>query len=461
MRLLPSARWPPPIRLRTAASGPFSTAVPTQGGTWSIGSRSPRRAKWSGIDAGSHGTWILGAPEVILGSSTGAHASLVARIEDLAASGRRVLLVASADALQGDRLPDRLVPSALVVLEERIRPDAADTVAWFGAEGVSLRVLSGDHPATVAAVASRVGIDIGAGPVDARQLSDDPDQLREVMDRHVVFGRVTPKQKQAMVHALQSGGHVVAMTGDGVNDVLALKDADLGIAMGSGSAATRAVGRVVLLDDAFARLPSVVAEGRRVIANIERVANLFLTKTVYATLLAVAVGVARLPFPFYPRHLTIVSSLTIGIPAFFLALAPNPARAHLGFVGRVLRFAAPAGAVAAAATFSGYAVARDQPGVGLDESRTTATLVLFFVALWVLGILARPYTPFRRFLVGSMVAAFLVVLSVPGIRHFFALTLPPLVVLLAGIGVAGIACATLEFGWRASGWAAHRREPHR
>ena len=393
-----------------------------------------------------------------LAASPGTDASLTSRIETLASTGRRVLLVATADRLEGDRLPDRLVPRALVVLEERIRPDAAATVAWFGAEGVSLRVLSGDHPATAAAVASRVGIDVGPGPVDARQLSDDPDELREAMERHVVFGRVTPTQKQAMVHALQSAGHVVAMTGDGVNDVLALKDADLGIAMGSGSAATRAVGRVVLLDDSFARLPAVVAEGRRVIANIERVANLFLTKTVYATLLAVAVGVARLPFPFYPRHLTIVSSLTIGIPAFFLALAANPARAHAGFVGRVLQFAVPAGAVAAAATFSGYAVARDQPGVGLDESRTTATLVLFFVALWVLGILARPYTPFRRFLVGSMVATFLVVLAVPGIRHFFALTPPPLVVLLAGVGVAGMACAALELGWRASGWVAtHRR----
>ncbi len=429
---------------------------------WEVIDRVPFTSarKWSAIDAGADGTWILGAPDVLLTASAGPDPSLAARVETLAASGRRVLLVATTARLDGERLPDRVEPVALVVLEERIRPEAADTVAWFGAEGVSLRVISGDHPATVAAVATRVGIDVGAGPVDAGQLPDDPDELQAVMERHRVFGRVTPTQKQAMVHALQAAGHVVAMTGDGVNDVLALKDADLGIAMGSGSAATRAVGRVVLLDDSFARLPSVVAEGRRVIANIERVANLFLTKTVYATLLAVAVGVARLPFPFYPRHLTIVSSLTIGIPAFFLALAPNPARAHLGFVGRVLRFAGPAGAVAAVATFSGYAVARDQPGVGLDESRTTATLVLFFVALWVLGILARPYTPFRRFLVGSMVAAFVLALAIPGIRHFFALALPPVVVLLAGVGVAGIACAALEFGWRSSGWVAHRRATH-
>ncbi len=440
----------------------LNDAFPDPG--WSIGARVPFSSarKWSAVEIAGHGCWVLGAPEVLLTAAEperAERAELAERVEAVASTGRRVLLVASAEALEGERLPAPLVPRALVVLEEQIRPDAAETVAWFAEEGVGLRVLSGDHPATVAAVAARVGIDVGdGGPVDARQLSDDPVELARTLEHSVVYGRVTPVQKRAMVHALQQNGHVVAMTGDGVNDVLALKDADLGIAMGSGSAATRAVGRVVLLDDSFARLPGVVAEGRRVIANIERVANLFLTKTVYATLLAIAVGVARLPFPFYPRHLTIVSSLTIGIPAFFLALAPNPARAHPGFVARVLRFAVPAGTVAAAATFSGYALAREQPGVDLYEARTTATLVLFLVALWVLGMLARPYTAFRRLLVGSMVAAFLVVLAVPAIRSFFALHLPPVVVLLAGVGTAAIACAVLELGWHLSGWIAHRLE---
>ena len=186
------------------------------------------------------------------------------------------------------------------------------------------------------------------------------------------------------------------MTGDGVNDALALKDADIGIAMGNGAPATRAVAQIVLLDGRFSTMPGVVAEGRRVIANIERVANLFVTKTVYAMLLALAVGFARWPYPFLPRHLTIVSTLTIGIPAFFLALAPNLRRYQPGFITRVLKFAIPCGFVAAAATFSSYGVARSIDGVTLDEARTTATLVLLVVGLWVLNILARPITAVPR-----------------------------------------------------------------
>ena len=178
------------------------------------------------------------------------------------------------------------------------------------------------------------------------KLPEDPDELGAVLEDRSVFGRVSPQQKRAIVGALQRRGHVVAMTGDGVNDALALKDADIGIAMGSGAPATRAVAQVVLLDGRFASMPSVVAEGRRVIANVERVANLFVTKTVYAMILAVVIGIARWPYPFLPRHLTIVSSLTIGIPAFFLALAPN-SRYVPGFVRRVVLFAGPAGLIAA------------------------------------------------------------------------------------------------------------------
>ncbi len=194
--------------------------------------------------------------------------------------------------------------------------------------------------------------------MDAQGLPDEPGELGRMLEEHSVFGRVVPHQKQAMVRALQARGHTVAMTGDGVNDVLALKLADIGIAMGSGAPATRAVAELVLLDGSFATLPGVVGEGRRVTANIERVANLFLTKTVWATLLAVAVGITLLPYPFLPRHLTIIDTLAIGIPSYFLALAPNRRRYLPGFVGRVLRFAIPAGVIIAAATFAAYALAR-------------------------------------------------------------------------------------------------------
>ena len=245
-------------------------------------------------------------------------------------------------------------------------------------------------------------------------LPDDPEALATVLEDHSVFGRVSPQQKRAIVGALQRRQHVVAMTGDGVNDALALKDADIGIAMGSGAPATRAVAQVVLLDGRFASMPSVVAEGRRVIANVERVANLFVTKTVYAMILAVVIGVARWPYPFLPRHLTIVSSLTIGIPAFFLALAPNPRRYVPGFVRRVVLFAGPAGAVAAASTFVSYAIARHYDAS--DIAKTAATITLLIVGLWVLNLLARPITPGRALLFGAMVGAFAVILGVPGLR---------------------------------------------
>ena len=237
---------------------------------------------------------------------------------------------------------------------ERLRSDITETIAYFAAQQVALKVISGDSPLTVSAVAKRAGLPDAGDPVDARDLPEDPAALGALLEERSVFGRVTPHQKQAMVRALRARGHTVAMTGDGVNDVLALKLADLGIAMGSGAPATKAVAELVLLDGTFATLPGVVAEGRRVTANIERVANLFITKTVWATLLAVAVGALLLPYPFLPRHLTIIDTLAIGIPSFFLALAPNPRRYRPGFAGRVLRFAIPAGCIVAAATFAAY-----------------------------------------------------------------------------------------------------------
>ncbi|MEZ5142602.1 MAG: cation-translocating P-type ATPase [Acidimicrobiales bacterium] len=411
--------------------------------------------KWSANSFDGHGAWLLGAPDILAAHADADGAADVdQRVRHYAERGRRVLLLAHAPAgLAGEDLPDGLAPAALVVLEEKIRPDAPDTVDYFKSQGVIVKVISGDNPVTVGAVAERCGIDGADHPLDARTLPADLDELAEVMERTSVFGRVTPQQKREMVHALQAKGHEVAMTGDGVNDTLALKDAEIGVAMGSGSAAARSVARFVLLDNSFAVFPSVVAEGRRVIANVERVANLFLTKTTYAFLLALAVGVAGVAFPFYPRHLTIISSLTIGIPAFFLALAPNARRARPGFLGRVLRFAIPAGIVTAVATFTAYMVVKNQ--VGEDELRvaqTAATIVLFIVAMWVLSILARPFVAWRIGLLALMVACFVGILAIPPLRSYFAIELPDQVTELAVIGIAAIACMVLELGWRLAGW---------
>jgi cation-transporting ATPase E len=261
-----------------------------------------------------------------------------------------------------------------------------------------------------------------------------------------VFGRVGPFQKLAAVKALQAAGHVVAMIGDGVNDVQALKQADLGIAMGSGSDASRSVARVVLLDGTFAAIPQLLDEARRVIANIERVAGLFVTKTVYAAVIAVVIGAAAIPFPFYPRHLTVVSTLTIGVPGFFLALAAGAPRARPGFTRRVLAFTGPAGAAAAAATLGSYALARVLDGVSPEPARTAAMLALLAVSLWVLGI-AAGRARWRLALVPAMAAFLVPLLAIPQARATFAVQLPPAGVLLqvAGIALGAIAGLTV---WR-------------
>ena len=404
--------------------------------------------KWSAVAFSEQGSWFLGAPDVLLPIAVNTAGDVMAkvqeRVEEQAKAGRRVVLLAqSATALNGDSPPADLTPRALVLLEDKIRSDAAETLAYFAAQGVTLKVISGDHPATVAAVARRAGL-WDEEPVDARTLPEDPDRLGVVLEASTVFGRVTPQQKRAMVKAMQARGHVVAMTGDGVNDVLALKDSDIGIAMGTGSSATRAVAQLVLLDNRFATLPNAVAEGRRVINNLERVANLFVTKTVYSMMLAIAVGIAVLPFPFLPRHLTLVGSLTIGIPAFFLALAPSDRRAKPGFVKRVLVFAIPAGITAAAATFTGYAVTRLEEDISLEEARTTAALVLMGVGLVILARLARPLTGWRRVLVLSMLGAFVAVLVFPPLRDFFDLDMPPAIVVFACIGLTSLADQALR-----------------
>jgi cation-transporting ATPase E len=403
--------------------------------------------KWSAATFGSRGTWIIGAPEMVWAGRP-ADDPVRRRADELAAQGKRVLLLAYSERpVEGETLPNDLRATALVLFEEQVREDAAETLRYFGEQGVALKVISGDNPRTVGAVAARVGVPGADHPYDARELPEDISELAEVLEQHSVFGRVSPHQKRSIVAALQSRGHVVAMTGDGVNDALALKDADIGIAMGNGAPATRAVAQLVLLDGRFATMPGVVAEGRRVIANIERVANLFVTKTVYALFLAIAVGVVRWEYPFLPRHLTIVSSVTIGIPAFFLALQPNAKRYQPGFVRRVLRVAVPCGFVAAVATFASYAYARHVAGVTLDQSRTAATVVLLIVGLFVLVLLARPITPYRAVIVLAMIGLVLIVLLVPGFRHFYALDFPPRHALAGALIIAASAIAVLEAGW--------------
>jgi len=348
------------------------------------------------------------------------------------------------------------------VLEQRVRPDARETLEYFAAQRVTVKVISGDNAVSVGAVAASLGLE--GETLDARELPDDVDELADTLTEYTTFGRVRPDQKRAMVHALQSRGHTVAMTGDGVNDVLALKDADIGVAMGSGSSASRAVAQIVLLDNKFATLPYVVGEGRRVIGNIERVSNLFLTKTVYAVLLATLVGLAGLsakwfgteplPFPFQPIHSTIAAWFTIGIPAFILSLAPNNERAQTGFVRRVMTSALPSGLVVGTATFATYLLVyrgHSASPVEQTQASTAALITLLVSALWVLAVVARPYQWWRVALVAASALAYVAIFSIPLARKEFMLDPSNLAVSSMALGIGVLAAAAIELIWWVQG----------
>ncbi|HEY2982750.1 MAG TPA: HAD-IC family P-type ATPase [Jatrophihabitantaceae bacterium] len=412
--------------------------------------------KWSAVVADGRGTWVFGAPEMILARPSGdAQRQAREQADTLAAEGRRVLLLARTDGeIAGEaELPAELTPAALVVLAERVRADAAQTLRFFTEQGVALKVISGDNPRTVGAVAASVGVPGVRGAndaVDARGLPDEVDALADVLESHSVFGRVTPHQKRAVVAALQRRGHVVAMTGDGVNDALALKDADIGVAMGNGSPATRAVAQLVLLDGKFAHLPDVVAEGRRVIANIERASNLFLVKNIYSLVLALITAVTLGAYPLAPIQLTLISAITIGVPGFVLALGPNRRRYVPGFLFRVLRFAIPTGLVTGVAAYVGYRATRlIESDATVAEGRTTATLIVLIVSLWTLLVLARPLAGWKLALVAAMAGAVALVVAIPPLAHgVFLLDVTPLRLLVAAVIGAGGA-VLVELSYRA------------
>ncbi|WP_172800385.1 MULTISPECIES: cation-translocating P-type ATPase [unclassified Mycobacterium] len=415
--------------------------------------------KWSGASYGEHGNWVIGAPDVLLAPGS----PVAEQAEQIGAAGLRMLLLGASDLpVDHPDAPGRVTPVALVVLEQRIRPDAHDTLDYFASQKVSIKVISGDNAVSVGAVAGSLGLH--GETMDARQLPDAPDALADTVEEYTTFGRVRPDQKRAMVHALQSHGHTVAMTGDGVNDVLALKDADIGVAMGSGSSASRAVAQIVLLDNKFATLPYVVGEGRRVIGNIERVSNLFLTKTVYSALLAVLVGIAGLAsrffgtdpllFPFQPIHVTIAAWFTIGIPAFILSLAPNNERAHPGFVRRVMTAALPSGLVVGVATFTSYLVAyqgREATPVEQTQASTAALITLLVAAIWVLAVVARPYQWWRVSLVAVSGLAYVVIFSIPKAQEVFMLDISNVKTTSIALGIGVVAAAAIEAIWWAQG----------
>ena len=428
--------------------------------------------KWSAVQyvqsSGERATWYMGAPEVLLSAINYENTNeLLAKVNSYAEQGERVLLLAKVssavssvesssvssvtetDKTFGDSptICANAQPVALVRCSERIRDDARKTLEWFREQGVRCRVISGDNPTTVAAVAAKVGLTGDRKPVamDARKLPEDINELAKVLENVDVLGRVLPHQKKAIVQALHTQGHVVAMTGDGVNDTLALKEADLGVAMGNAAPAAKAVAQVVLVDSRFSHLPDVVARGRQVMANMERVAGLFLVKTVYSALISAGVVLLSLHFPYLPRHITYIGSLTIGIPAFLLALAPNTRRYIPGFLKRVVRFAVPSGFAIATSVLATAVIAPRVLGLNLDEdtenslkasrfivssvqalatTRSICSVIVFVLGILVLASVAKPLRSWRGIMVALFAAAGVAGAFIPFTAKFFELHVP-------------------------------------
>jgi cation-transporting ATPase E len=395
--------------------------------------------KWCAAAFENGEAYALGAPEIILGDN---YESVRALCEGHMSRGRRVVLLARVDDA-AEPLAGAL-PVAVMALEDTVRPDAKETFDYFAREGVTLKLISGDNPVTVSEAALSAGITGGANYIDASMLGDA--ELSDAAEAYTVFGRVTPQQKRVLISALKRAGHVVAMVGDGVNDVLALRDADCSVAMASGSDAARAVADIVLLDSSFAPMPSVLLEGRRVINNIERTAALFVVKTIYSFLLSIILIFMPVEYPFVPIQLTLISTLTIGAPSFFLALEPNRARVSGNFLQKTFRRALP-GALTIVVNIIIVIIVNAIGGLERGEVSTIATILAGYTGLLALLNASVPLDVLRGAVLAVMTAAFSVALSLFG-RVFFLvdlgsrglttlvilmLTTAPMMLLLAGI----------------------------
>ena len=369
------------------------------------------QSKWSGGVFAGQGAFLVGAPECILGSR---YQELIEQVEPWSATGYRVLLTAAYD---GDPIPGELneaaiTPLALLLLTNRIRPEAPDTFRYFAQQGVAIKVISGDNPATVSEVAQRAGIENAGSYIDTQTL-DTEEAIREAAQTYTVFGRVTPDKKQALIRALRQQGHTVAMTGDGVNDVLAMREANCGIAMASGSQAASQVAQLVLLDSDFSAMPGIVGEGRRVINNIQRAATLFLVKNIFSLALSIITLFTNWPYPMVPLHLSVISALTIGVPSFFLAMEPNYERITGHFLRGVLRRAFPGGLTNIFVVLMAQAF-MDVFAITQEQTSTICAAILGVVGLLVLFQVCKPFDFFRRVIWWCMATALLVCFTLLG-----------------------------------------------
>lgn len=374
------------------------------------------KKKYGGVSFHEDETYILGAPELILGYK---YSEYEAKIDYYAEKGSRVLLLALYDGdLSDETLSSEIMPLALLLLANKIRPSAEETFRYFAEQGVDIKVISGDSALTVSEVAKRAGIKNAEKYIDARKLDNERELMRAAQE-YSVFGRVTPEQKRKLIMAMKRAGHTVAMTGDGVNDVLALKEADCGIAMASGSEVACQVAHIVLFDSDFSSMPSVVLEGRRVINNIQRSASLYLVKNIFSFLMAIISIIFIMPYQLTPSQLSLISSITIGYPSFILAMEPNKNRAKGKFLRNIIVCALP-GALANLILVIGimlFYYAFDLPSAHVS---TLCALIMAVVGVLVLNDVCKPYNKVRRVLIATTVAALL--FCIIFLRELFTLT---------------------------------------
>lgn len=388
--------------------------------------------KWSGIRLDSDEVIILGAPEIVLKNKYNEYAHIV---EKKANEGKRVIILCNSISSNIENAFNKTInPLAFIVLEDSLRPNVYKTIKYFKKQKIDIKIISGDNPVTVSAISSEAGVPNGEKYIDGTEIPNDYESMKNALENFTVFGRVTPEQKKNLVVTLKDMGRTVAMTGDGVNDILALKESHCGIALASGNSSTKSVAQIVLLDSDFSSIPKIIGEGRKIINNLERVASLYLTKTIYSILLSIIFSVYLMPYPFIPIQLTLIGALLIGIPSFFLAFTPNTERVKSNFLNRLLSKTVPKGFVVALFTFLIFFMA-NKANLDILEMRTLAVLTSGGIGIVVLLKVAKPLNLFKAGLVFLMFILFSLAFITPIGRSIFSFTVLNSKYILISIGL--------------------------
>ena len=407
--------------------------------------------KWQAIEFEGKGTWVLGAPDIIIPKG---EKEIVEKANDIAQNGYRVLaLLKSSQGIEGEMLPKNLKTQCLIVLEDELRADAAEIIGNFRDQGVAIKIISGDNIRTIKNIVNSLGLE--GRTVDLNESPEIMDNLQNEIEDIVAFGRVSPEHKQKIIEAYQKNGHIVAMTGDGINDILALKQSNCGIAMGTGNDATKAVSKFVLLDSKFSSIPEIVKQGCRVINNISRSASLFITKTVYSVILSLLFSLGQMAYPFLAIQLSIISVATIGMPGFLLAFEPNYGKVRGSLLKKIIYNAIPTGIVMGLLIF-GITVFKDSLfGEGIVtkifgmtsisdlELSTVFIIIIGLIQIWTLIEISRPLTLYRKGVIVVIILLFVAGLTIPLSVEFFNLATLNLELVMLSVSISAIAISII------------------